>query len=53
MVGGYMKDLTKPENCQNGGQVHAQEWAVACIYFYSSIQRKIILIECKIWLLLD
>ena len=37
-----MEDLTKPENCQNGGQVHAQEWALACIYFYSSIQGKII-----------
>ena len=34
MVGGYMEDLTKPQNWQNGGgmQVHAQEWALACIY---------------------
>ena len=45
MVGGYTEDLTKPQNCQNGGQMHAQEWAVACIYFYSCIQGNIILIE--------
>ena len=32
MVGGYTKDLTKSENCQNGGQVHAQEWGVACTF---------------------
>ena len=31
MVGGYTKDLTKPENCQNGEKVHAQEWAVALL----------------------
>ena len=31
MAGGYTKDITKPENCQNGGQVHAQEWAVALL----------------------
>ena len=26
MVGGYTEDLTKPQNFQHGGQVHAQEW---------------------------
>ena len=32
MVGGYTEDLTEPQNCQNWGQLHAQEWVLACIH---------------------
>ena len=29
-----MEDLTKLQKCQNGGKVHAQEWALACTYIH-------------------
>ena len=35
-----MEDLIEPQNCQNWRQWHAQEWVLACVYIYSSIQGK-------------
>ena len=32
MVGSYTEDLTEPQNCQNWGQLHAQEWVLAYIH---------------------
>ena len=32
MVCGYTEDLTESQNCQNWGQLHAQEWVLACIH---------------------
>ena len=45
MVGGYTEDLTKPRNCENWGQLHAQDWVLACIHTFAVVYEE----KTKTW----